>query len=467
MCLHPQFVQRIDAINLFWRGFTFLYSKHLGKVLSNRDFVENEKGQYFLKIRTRKCFTRHDDPEVHVYSKYEREKPSLYYAEYYFSDEDMREISLLNPETGQLQPLYVECPCGHCEVCNAGRINRIADRCVLQSCSHGQPFFVTLTIRESDYSCFKTREDSVEYLQKYHKLLRKFLSEYDPNLKLSYVLCSEYGAKSHRLHFHAVYWVSSSYEYLHSYREFIDFDENGVGHEFVAPQFHKFLRRAWKFGNIYVENSKDPSGKYTLKYVGKQIADTDQHIKLQSKKLGYDTLQEHLSYIADNPRFTKFAVYCPPAEKYFDIPISGFVTRIAYPSFARSLPKPLRDDIQKLLFYLCKHTGEWYQYVLKCFQNRFEKYNFEDFDPYDFSKIIDTYVPDNTGGDVTHIQILRHRISNALLQYDLDKVFESHCKHLEHLHFMKAEFASLDVTHYVQYLRRNSQRLVELQTDCQ
>lgn len=346
MCIHPQYIKRIDCYSLFLRGFKGLLDEETQEVrpLTQSDFYMPKQEQDVIRIaylpniprkdlqlrhRVPFVYRRHDNPDVFVTRASERDLPRNWYRDY---DENPERYKLVNEATGEVMPLYVKCPCNHCVVCNHSRVNKNSDRCFLQSCTSGEPYFVTLTISDDYMHLFPNREETVKVLQKFMKRLRKSLEF--TNEKLKYVIVSERGTKRGRLHFHGLFWHPAPL-----LREYTRPAPN-----VVVPKFYDYLRKAWQFGNVNCHIAKDGSGKYCFKYMNK----TDNiNIKLQSKLLGYDKIREELAYIRRNPRKSRLYFVNRFTGESREVTINSYVVSKAYPSYARSLPKDVRDIIRK------------------------------------------------------------------------------------------------------------------------
>lgn len=51
-----------------------------------------------------------------------------------------------NSVTGETYPIYIQVPCGHCEVCKNAKVNAFVDRCKLETqLYNSKPIFITLT----------------------------------------------------------------------------------------------------------------------------------------------------------------------------------------------------------------------------------------------------------------------------------------------------------------------------------
>lgn len=155
--------------------------------------------------------------------------------------------------------IYV--PCGHCAWCLSGEREKMVFRLEQEAKDHLYSTFVTLTY-DDDHLPFHVDGDGVIHydvckrdLQKYHHNLRK-------HHKFRFLVSSEYGPKTHRPHYHGVYF----------HDEPIDF----VG--------------KWLLGNNSFQKPCNKGGfKYVLKYTlkGSNVPDGSMpNFRLMSRRPG-------------------------------------------------------------------------------------------------------------------------------------------------------------------------------------
>lgn len=152
-------------------------------------------------------------------------------------------------------PLYHIVPCGKCEECQRDKCNEWFVRCYYEFQQSKQTFFYTLTLNNANLPfrygmpCFSKRQ-----VQKFLDRLRKALKPF--NIKLRYMVTSEYGELYKRPHYHALFFIDN----------------------YINPfQFYKLVERCWSYGfvkygdNVGVVNSS--SGiKYVTKYISKDFS---------------------------------------------------------------------------------------------------------------------------------------------------------------------------------------------------
>lgn len=89
-------------------------------------------------------------------------------------------------------------PCKKCPSCKLKASQEWALRCWHESRMHEQNSFITFTYRDSDLPKYQAL-DHRDFQLFMKRLRRKY-----PQQNISYFMCAEYGAKTHRPHFHAL-----------------------------------------------------------------------------------------------------------------------------------------------------------------------------------------------------------------------------------------------------------------------
>ena len=104
-------------------------------------------------------------------------------------------------ESGEVLPLYLEVPCGHCSSCIMRKKNDYKNKLILeQSCHNCPPLFLTLTYNDENLP-----EDgvSVKDVQLFLKRWRSYIDYHHPeSIRFRYVCHSEYSPEKGRPHYH-------------------------------------------------------------------------------------------------------------------------------------------------------------------------------------------------------------------------------------------------------------------------
>nr|CDL65755.1 unnamed protein product [uncultured bacterium] len=158
-------------------------------------------------------------------------------------------------------------PCGHCYDCKSAKTTDWQVRCSEELNNNSQSYFYTLTLDPRFIDTYGTLPDgspryvfNKRHIQLFLKRLRKALSKY--NISLKYVIVGELGETTHRPHYHAIFYLSSS----------------------VNPfKFRIMVRNSWSLGFI---KSGDNNGiilnNDAVSYVIKYMHKTDSYLN------GYD-----------------------------------------------------------------------------------------------------------------------------------------------------------------------------------
>lgn len=251
--------------------------------------------------------------------------------------EDLDSCFVTSRYDGEHFPLYLEVPCGHCEVCKNSKINAFVHRCKLETmCYDCKPLFLTLTYDEEH-----RKKDGVNLrdCQLFFKRLRINLQRAGIRSKIRYVLVAEYGKRTHREHYHAILWNLSA-DNFHSFRE-----------------INKIIERSWSNGFIMsrlVEPCNDKAFFYTAKYLRKdcRVPDGCSETFILSSNRGGGIGARYLDSIAKVFRKncpTRFEFSNRFSNKVEKLQFNRYVLNRLLPSVSRSLPVGLKRDVREFL----------------------------------------------------------------------------------------------------------------------
>lgn len=135
-------------------------------------------------------------------------------------------------------------PCGQCLACRINKRRLWTHRLMLESYEHRESIFITLTYAEE----FLPENASLDKkdLRDFFKRLRYFCSP----RKIRYYACGEYGAKTHRPHYHAIIF--------------------GLG-----LSDGELVAKAWPFGRVHVGECNIHTVQYVAGYVTKKFVKKD------------------------------------------------------------------------------------------------------------------------------------------------------------------------------------------------
>lgn len=240
--------------------------------------------------------------------------------------------------TDETFPVYIKVPCGHCELCKESKRNAFVDRCKLETqLYNSKPLFITLTY--DDIHKRKTGV-SVRDIQLFLKRFRIRLYRKGYREKIRYVVVSEYGSKTHRPHYHAIFWNCHQTDFL-SY-----FD------------IRKDIEACWSNGFVYVRQIQPDNDKafyYTAKYMRKDCAVPDgcnPTFLLASNRCGgigaqflYNIRKHAAKYLNTELRYVN--KWSHKAEK---VRVSRYMLNKIVPSLSCSLPYSLRMRVRRFIF---------------------------------------------------------------------------------------------------------------------
>lgn len=173
------------------------------------------------------------------------------------------------------QPISV--PCGKCIGCRADQSLMWSIRAYHESTLHIKNAFVTLTYSDENLPADGKLVKSD--LQNFFKRLRK------TGRKVRYIACGEYGERTRRPHYHAIFFGQ---DFLH--------DKIQINEELYASQT---LNSIWKLGHVTLAPVTMSSICYVCGYVHKKLGDPDT-FSLASRRpgIGHDWLRAFRSDLA-------------------------------------------------------------------------------------------------------------------------------------------------------------------------
>lgn len=251
---------------------------------------------------------------------------------------------------GEMFPLYIAVPCGHCPNCELSRQFSFVQRCKLETLQYdNKPWFVTLTYNNSSLPADGSL--SVRDVQLFLKRFRQRLKrDYDGiyDFPLRYAVCGEYGKKG-RPHYHLILWN------LHCYNSSDFF------------RVKDLIRSSWSLGFIQ-SRIIDPcdsakSFKYTTKYLCKSKSlqnlpfDDAKRPFINSSRtrgfggIGKPFLMEHIAshmqkYFDINPLY-----YNKWSGTVEALCVNSWVLNHVFPSWSRLFPSEVRRAFVELSYF--------------------------------------------------------------------------------------------------------------------
>lgn len=163
----------------------------------------------------------------------------------------------------RLNPRYQEVfvPCGKCLLCRKRRAFEISVRARCEAAlSPGRNYFITLTVCDDSLPVvFPNGKLNHIPWQLFAKRLRK-------HFPFRFLMCGEYGEKTHRPHYHAILFDVPYGSLVDSY-----FDQLGCFHA------SKLLEECWPYGNVMCAQSNDATVSYVAGYQLKKFGSDDEY----------------------------------------------------------------------------------------------------------------------------------------------------------------------------------------------
>lgn len=169
----------------------------------------------------------------------------------------------------------IEVPCGKCIGCKLEKSRQWAMRAAHEASLYEDNSYITLTFNEKHYP--KDHSVHKKTFQDFMKRYRKEIRKHDPNRKIRYLACGEYGASKRRPHYHAIIfnWRDPK-EYLWTIKRGFPLYRSPV------------LEKAWQFGHSIVGDVTFESAAYVARYVTKKITGdkADKEYELLDRETG-------------------------------------------------------------------------------------------------------------------------------------------------------------------------------------
>lgn len=306
-------------------------------------------------------------------------------------------------DDGEIIPMFLVVPCGHCELCNKRRRDDWSTRCLCESQNYNHPpHFLTLT-----YNNKHLPKDGVNKhdCQLFLKRLRSQLVR-DGYESPRYFLVAEYGSKSGRPHYHALIWNMP-----------------------FIPQWEilKYFERAWSIcldkknnifdpiGFVHCSVAADCCGAYVMKYMSKdgfvpKGMNETFYTSSRRRGIGYSYVAAHQDEVYDNLDIFSFHVTDKFTGKVYNFALPSYFKRVLFPCPSSFTKKDFRDTVK--LFMVIEH----------------EKLYFEedtlgnpspDYSRYDYVKtqFCDRFNIYDYGLDKTDLKIPRFRAAHKALKF--------------------------------------------------
>ena len=171
-------------------------------------------------------------------------------------------LDLPQRESGSVSEFFYV-PCGRCIGCRIDKARDWAVRIMCESYTSQSAWFLTLTYDNEHMDEFSLEK---KHLQDFIKRLRDKVRAYDPDIKVRYFGCGEYGDKSGRRHYHLIVW--------------------NLPNLLIAPKpqsvssgnilySSELLNQIWEKGFVVLGNVSPESAQYVARYTLKKQGTKD------------------------------------------------------------------------------------------------------------------------------------------------------------------------------------------------
>lgn len=307
----------------------------------------------------KKCYSSPKWYDEFPYFMFGKIKCNLTFEEldnYYIIDKD-----------GEHVPMFMAVPCGKCVLCTEKKSKEWVTRAMCESqTSNSVPYFFTLTYNDCCMPWNGVRKGAMQrFLKRFRQNLNRYLGH--TKNKIRYFICSEYGTKTKRPHYHGLLWNVPLLQVDH----IVELLEKSWSFQVSKAVYDKFPNTKDKYGNPvfkfydskadvyrirfgYVSASPCTEGRvrYCMKYMRKEAfipKGKNNIFYLSSRRggLGSAWIEQMLQQYRDNPQLLDVKL----TDIWSGVPYTGslpryFKDKIA-PTPSRLIKKEVRDNFKK------------------------------------------------------------------------------------------------------------------------
>lgn len=283
--------------------------------------------------------------------------------------DDLDECYILDKTTGDLLPIYMAVPCNKCVICRDKSARDWSTRAMCEAqTSQGYPLFVTLTYNDRH---LPTDGVHKEHCQMFLKRLRINLNRYlGRDVNLRFFLCSEYGSKTQRPHYHVLLYNFPSLDTL---KRSLSIIERSWSYMVTKDEVQKYSSdykfydkhtKRWRvrYGFVHVQMAQGGHVKYAMKYMRKDATIPDGkndvfYLSSRRRGLGYQWLEEHMEEYKNNPQLYDVQFLDIWSQTHCTFTMPNYFKNILYPTISRVIPKETRDIYGKFVDCLNIRNG--------------------------------------------------------------------------------------------------------------
>lgn len=279
-------------------------------------------------------------------------------------------------ENGEHQPLFIAVPCGKCVLCTEKKANEWVSRAMCESqTSLSMPIFFTLTY--NDY-CLPWNGVRKGAMQRFMKRLRVNVERYCGfKTNIRYFICSEYGSKTGRPHYHGILWnlpllephhlddlidKSWSFSVSEKFYTSVPSDVDKYGHPIYKFYDDTSKRYRVKYGYTTSSVCTDGRVRYCMKYMRKDAVIPDGKNKiffLASRRggIGSSWIESRLQEYRNNPQLLDVSLTDVwSGTKYVGLMPRFFKDKVAPPP-SKIIKKDIRDTFKLWNYYTNKFNA--------------------------------------------------------------------------------------------------------------
>ena len=309
--------------------------------------------------------------DIAAYYRYSFPQYQYSPKKYGVTPDNIDEYVVISPD-GETYPMYLCVPCGKCVLCRDKKKRDWSFRATCENVySTSQPLFLTLTYNNAHLpKCGVFKEE----FQLFMKRLRIKLDRKNIKHDIRYFAVGEYGSKSGRPHYHAIFWnfPTQSFNNITHVLHFIEScwrvpvlapdgslqynDKGGV----VSDSLGFALCKPCETGAI----------SYVMKYMRKEAVlpkGANPVFFLSSRKnggLGAQYARDNKDFYMKNPNCLTCTVTDPYSGKEFTQLMPTYFKRLYYPSNSVVVDKTVRDAFREFV-QIITHRFEIERYMSK------------------------------------------------------------------------------------------------------
>lgn len=289
---------------------------------------------------------------------------------------------------GDKQLLFLEVPCGKCLLCREKKANEWVSRGMAETqSSTNVPYFITLTYNDK---CLPRNGVRKRACQLFMKRLRINISRHTGEIcNIRFFLCSEYGSRYHRPHYHAILWnvpnldssweihnkmlqdiVQRSWSFMVSKKRYDEISDERDKFGTLIYKYHDTDNNRYRaiYGYTVCSECNEHRVRYCMKYMRKdcdiptrvdtstgEIKPMNDVFFLSSRRrgIGYQWITEHVNEYRDNPQLLDVTLTDKFTGEIYRGSLPRYFKDIIAPTRSRVIPKEYRDafDEYNNLYY--------------------------------------------------------------------------------------------------------------------